>query len=245
MIKETIKDWIRKSLWALHLDVTQNLRYDRQTIAIMKRVLRKNSSCIDVGCHKGEMLELMLKFSPEGKHFAFEPLPHLYQNLKQMFQNNSKIAIFDVALWNEKGTTTFNYVVNAPAYSGIKERKYDKTPEIEVITVQTEKLDNLIPVTQKIDLIKIDVEGGELGVLQGATETITRNKPFIVFESGIGASDYYDTQPKQIFSLLENCGLSVSVMQDFLKNKPPLSLSEFETQFHQQINYYFIAHPKR
>ena len=77
------KDLIRKILKILHFDLTKNQQYDRATQQIMKRVIRSNSNCIDVGCHKGEMLDLMLKYAPKGNHFAFEPIPDYYKQLKQ------------------------------------------------------------------------------------------------------------------------------------------------------------------
>jgi len=86
-----IKTLIREVLTKLKIDLTKNLKYDRFTIHIMKLVLNKNSNCIDVGCHKGEMLDLMLKYAPEGKHFAFEPIPYLYNNLKNKFSEKAEI----------------------------------------------------------------------------------------------------------------------------------------------------------
>ena len=57
----------------------------------MKKVIKPQSNCIDVGCHKGEMLELMFKYSPKGKHFAFEPIPYLFERLKVNFGNKATI----------------------------------------------------------------------------------------------------------------------------------------------------------
>lgn len=49
--------------------------YDQQTVEVMRLVLENNSNCVDVGCHKGEILDEVIKLAPEGLHFAFEPLP--------------------------------------------------------------------------------------------------------------------------------------------------------------------------
>ncbi len=160
-----IKSFIRKILTVCRIDLTKNLKYDRLTINIMKIILEKDSNCIDVGCHKGEMLDLMLKFSPDGAHHGFEPIPVLFDKLNDKYSKKAKIL--PQALSDEKGSTTFNYVKNAPAYSGIKKRHYDiKNPDIEQINVDLDKLDNLIDEGFKVDLIKIDVEGAELGVLK-------------------------------------------------------------------------------
>ncbi|MBX7242621.1 MAG: FkbM family methyltransferase [Bacteroidia bacterium] len=244
MLKEKIKDAVRKILWVLHIDITQNLRYDRQTIAVMKKVLKPESNCIDVGCHKGEMLDLMLQYAPQGKHFAFEPLPNLYKKLTERYRQFPNVTVSDIALCDEKGSTSFHYVVNAPAYSGIKQREYKKAPQIEVITVQTDKLDHVISVSQPVHFIKIDTEGGEYGVLKGAKALISRNKPVIIFECGIGASDYYETKPGEVFQLLRDCNLNVTTLQQFVKGGLPLTLSEFENQYYQKINYYFVAYPQ-
>ena len=83
-------------------------------------------------------------------------------------------------------------VKNAPAYSGLNKRRYDtSTPDIEEIKVKLGVLDEIIPKDVVIDFIKIDVEGGEFGVLKGAQHLLKKHKPVIVFECGMGASDYY------------------------------------------------------
>ncbi len=237
-----IKEFARKALNVLHLDLTKNLKYDRLTKKLMSQYLTRNSNCIDVGCHKGEMLDLMLRFSPGGKHFAFEPIPEMFDNLKSKY--NGKAEILPYALSDKKGKTTFNYVKNAPAYSGIKKRKYDiDNPQITEIEVKLAKLDDVIPHDIKIDFIKIDVEGAELGVLKGGKEIISKNKPIVVFEFGLGASDYYGTEPADIYNLLVNeYGLNISNLKDFLNKKPPLTLKEFSDVYFNSGEYYFVAH---
>jgi hypothetical protein len=63
----------------------QNASYDRQTVEVMSHVLRRNSNCIDVGAHVGDILRHMINISPLGKHYAFEPLPDLSQKLTESF----------------------------------------------------------------------------------------------------------------------------------------------------------------
>ncbi|MCQ2303836.1 MAG: FkbM family methyltransferase [Bacteroidales bacterium] len=235
-----IKDLVRESLMFFHIDLTQNLKYDRLTKAIMRTHLSSDSNCIDVGCHKGEILEMMLKYAPNGCHFAFEPIPYLFDDLKHKFQG--KATIYPYALSDEKGTTTFNLVKNAPAYSGIKQRHYDiDNPNIEIINVEKEALDNLLGDTP-IDFIKIDVEGGEFGVLKGAKDILKKNLPIILFECGKGASDYYGTQPVDLFNYLtEEIGLRIFTLEEFIKNGKHLNQTEFADCFESQKEYYFTA----
>ena len=209
----------------------------------MSSIISNNSNCIDVGCHKGEILNFIIELAPNGKHFAFEPIPELYNHLKSNF---SDVKIFPFALSDRNGKASFNYVKNAPAYSGIKKRKYAiENPDINEIEVDVKKLDDIIPENTTISLIKIDVEGAELGVLKGAKKILSKNKPYIIFEFGLGASEFYNTQPEDIYNLLvSEVGLQISTLQDWLKKKDSLDSTEFKKCFHTNCDYYFIAHPQ-
>lgn len=238
------KNTIRSAFNLLHLDITKNLEYDRLTKAIMKKTIKSDSNCIDIGCHKGEILDIILKYSPKGSHFGFEPLPHLYNELKSKYNNVATILPF--ALADENGSSTFQYVKNAPAYSGIKKRKYDiDNPEIEEIEVEIKRLDEIIPKDLKIDFIKIDVEGAELGVLLGSEAILRKYKPTIIFEFGLGASDFYKTTPKDMFDLLTmETGLQIYLLKSFINNDKPLTYKEFDGFFNSNKEYYFIASSK-
>jgi FkbM family methyltransferase len=233
---------LKKIVKSLPFDFTRNQQYDTQTRQIFQQILTTRSNCIDVGCHKGEMLDLMLAQATQGEHFCFEPLPDLFAGL--LAKNYpSNCHFFDLALSNQTGETTFNYVISNPAYSGLLRRQYDRPNEEDTqITVKTALLDDIIPPNVTIDLIKIDVEGAEMLVLQGATELLKRCKPIVVFEHGLGASDVYGTQPSDLYDLLTECGLKVSLLKRFLRNEKPLTKSEFEKQYFERLNYYFIAY---
>ena len=237
------KDLIRSTLNFLHLDLTKNLEYDRLTKLIMKIVINRDSNCIDVGCHKGEILDSMIRLSPGGRHYGFEPIPLLFNQLKVKYEN--KAAIYPFALSDRNGTSTFQFVKNAPAYSGIIKRKYDiEVPDIEEITVELKTLDEVIPPEIKIHFIKIDVEGGEFAVLKGAKQLIKRSKPVIVFECGLGASDYYGTKPADIYNFIAaEAGLKISLLKSFIQATAPMTLMEYEMYFNSGKEYYFIAHP--
>ncbi|MFZ4400789.1 MAG: FkbM family methyltransferase [Bacteroidales bacterium] len=237
-----LKHNIRAILNFLHLDITKNLEYDRLTKLIIKRVVKKDSVCIDIGCHKGEILDLILQQSPMGGHYGFEPIPLLYKKLIDNYSPENYILPY--AIGENPGKASFQYVKNAPAYSGLQKRKYAvKNPEIEEIEVEIIPLDNIIPSSIKIDFIKIDVEGAEYGVLKSAKRIIRENKPIIIFECGLGASDFYGTKPEEVFNFLTSNSLKISILKSWLKNKSPLSLNEFCDLYIKNKEYYFIAHP--
>ncbi|MDZ4758051.1 MAG: FkbM family methyltransferase [Bacteroidota bacterium] len=237
----TVKDLIREILIQLRLDLTKNLKYDRLTRIIIQRTVNQKSVCIDVGCHKGEILDLILKEAPKQKHYGFEPIPILYHNLLTKYKDQAHI--FNCALSDQQGETTFNYVKNAPAYSGIKQRKYAvEKPDIETLQVKLEKLDDIIPDNEKIDLIKIDVEGGEFNVLKGAVKVIQKSKPYIIFETGLGASEYYGTKPEELYDFFENeLQSKIYTLQNWIDCKAALSKVDFLKLYNTNAEYYFIA----
>lgn len=238
----SFKNLLRSAFNFIHLDVTKNLEYDRLTKLVIKKVVTPNANTIDVGCHKGEILDMILAISPNGKHFGFEPLPHLNKNLQEKYKG--KATILPYALSDTEGTSTFNFVKNAPAYSGIKKRKYaTDNPDVEEIEVELKRLDEVIPTDIKIDLIKIDVEGAEFMVLKGAKELLLKNKPAIIFECGLGASEFYGTNPVELYTYLtKEVGLKLSLLKSFIHNKPALTQQEFETCYNTNKEYYFIAY---
>lgn len=238
-----LKTLIRKLLIATHLDLTKNLEYDRLTDVILKQILKENSNCIDVGCHKGEILASILKVAPKGKHFGFEPIPYLYNYLIEHYSNTA--IIFPYALSDIEGKSKFNIVRKDPAFSGLKVRHYDfENPDIEEIIVETKRLDDLIPQNMKIDFIKIDVEGNELAVLKGAEFTLKNSKPIIIYENGLGASDYYGTQPLDVYNFLtNNIGLKIATLKMFKNKQGSLSADEYYRIYTNNKDYYFIAFP--
>lgn len=229
-------------MFALGLDLTQNQRMDRLTYRIIRGHLKPGSDGIDVGCHKGEVLEWFLKFAPQGKHIGVEPIPQLFERLKAQFAGTD-CTFYNCALAAETGETEFVYVPEAPAYSGLRERDYDgKHVHPQRIPVHMRRLDDIVPADRRIDLLKIDVEGGELGVLQGAVETLRRHRPLVIFEHGKGASDRYGTSPAMIWDLFAQVDMSLYTLADYLEKRIPLTLTRFEAEFEAGANYYFVAY---
>ncbi len=240
-MKETIKRILRQLLIKLGIPATKNIRYDIYTERIFKTVLKPDSNCVDIGAHKGEILELFLKLAPHGVHAAFEPIPAMYKNLLAHF--GQRVKIFPFALSSETGETQFNVVLDDPAYSGIKQREYKKADvKIEKIKVDMRKLDDvLMERSFKIDLIKIDVEGGEFDVLKGSAHILQNDKPILVFECGRGASEFYGTKPEELYNFLHKLHYSIRSLGSFVKDQKPMSQVDFVKSFQDRTDYYFVA----
>jgi len=239
-LQERVRTAYWRLLMRLNIEVERDIRYDLETIDVMRRMLKKDSNCIDVGCNRGDLLREILKLAPQGTHYAFEPIPELFKGLTALFP---KVNISNVALSDTKGVTTFYDVVSCRAYSGLQGRHLEQTEDVRQITVPTDRLDDIVPADVPIRLIKVDVEGAELLVLRGAVNTIRRNKPVIIFEHGLGGAEFFNSTPRDIYDLLvKECDLRISVMKDWLRHRPPLTREQFTSQFEQHKNYMFMAH---
>jgi FkbM family methyltransferase len=240
-MKSQIKKLLRQVLIRLGIPLTKNIAYDIATEKILNQVLKPDSCCVDIGAHKGEILDVFIANSPAGKHTGFEPIPNLCLSLKEKYQG--KADIFPFALSDEIGTTTFNLVLDDPAYSGLKQRRYKtENPRIETIPVEVRTLDGVMAARDfKVALMKIDVEGGELGVMRGAQEILTKDKPILIFECGKGASEFYGTQPEDVYGFLTHHSYFIFTLDGFLKGDRPLSMNDFVSCFHDGKEYYFVA----
>jgi FkbM family methyltransferase len=223
---------------------SRNDVYDELTAAIMQRTLRPTSNCVDVGSHGGVILDEMLRLAPGGWHLAFEPLPHLAAALRRKYAGRDNVIVHELALSNIAGEVTFHANRTHPAMSGFERR--DDTGEhdhVERLQVRTERLDALLPPDRRVDLIKIDVEGAESLVLEGARECLTRDRPIVVFEHGEPSRVSYGAGPGRVFDLLAGCGLAVSLLDAYLKGGAPLSRDGLAQQVDRGLNFYFVAHP--
>jgi len=215
-----------------------NAKYDRWTRQVIARVLSADSNCIDVGAHAGEVLRDIVAAAPRGHHMAIEPLPDFAATLRDRYE---AVEVLQVALSDSEGTKEFFHVVNAAAYSGLKLREFDRPDEsVEKIDVRVCRLDEIVPTSRVIRFVKIDVEGGELGVLRGGSRTLKANRPYIAFEHGAVASSAYGASSEEIYDLLvDETGLKISLLSDWLDGRPALSRQSFI----DQKNFFFLAHP--
>ena len=222
------------------LHIPLNELYDTLTHQIIAETVRPGTIGIDVGAHIGELLRSIVAAAPEGRHVAVEPIPGLAAVLRAEFPT---VSVHEVALAADSGVNVeFHHVVSNPSYSGLLERRYDRPNEtVELIQVKTARLDDIVPEHEVVSLIKIDVEGGELGVLQGSSRILS-TRPVVVFEHGLGASDHYGSTPSDIWQLFDSASMRISLLDAFLSGGPSLSEEELNRQFYDSVNYYFVAH---
>jgi len=157
-----LKEWIR----------------GRKDIRILKYLINKEKNSIDVGAYKGVYTYFLAKYSK--KVYAFEPNPKSYKILKKTV--NKKVEVLPYALSNKSSFDLLKIPKGRKGYSNqggsIRNVKLDKN--FGKLKVETKKIDDLK--LKNIGFIKIDAEGVELKVLNGAKKLIQKYKPTLLIE---------------------------------------------------------------
>lgn len=207
---------------------------------LMKRALSPSSNCIDIGCHLGSMLSKILKLAPEGNHLVFEPTPHKAQWLKQKFP---EIMVLEMALGDTSGEATFYQNATRSGFSGLRSPKKADDSVLEY-TVRVEQLDKIVDLQMPIDFIKVDVEGGELSVLRGATQIIGLHSPLLLFEcTKLGLSNF-EFEPIEVFEFLTQRQYQIFLLKDLLDRGSSLDYQQFERAMQYPFQAFnFVAVP--
>ena len=182
-------------------------RIDNERLRLLLAfTLQVDSACIDIGSNHGSALADMVELAPEGKHMAFEPIPELAQDLRRRFP---RVDVVQGALADARGTTRFSHVVNEDGLSGLKDRDLAAGHSIRHFDVDVMRLDDVVPAELVPRLVKIDVEGAERQVLEGALGTLRRHRPVLWFEHGHVQASFYGTTSNDVWDLLADVGYRI------------------------------------
>ncbi len=135
----------------------------------------------DVGANTGSYALLCQQINPNSQIFCFEPHPQTFSLLQKQVQNNKNIKTLNLALSNKSGKLAlYDYQDNrnsrhATLCQDVIETVANQTSinfEVPVSTVDEIIIEQRL---KKIHLLKVDVEGHDLQVLQGAKSAIANN----------------------------------------------------------------------
>ncbi|MCP1384365.1 FkbM family methyltransferase [Runella salmonicolor] len=145
------------------------------------------ASVIDVGANIGQFTGAICRFFPNTKVFSFEPLPECYDQLVLNVKDNKNITPFNIALSDFNGNLKFNknnltYASSALDITDYQKDKIPQTGTFSTITVACAKLDELDLPILRPTLLKLDVQGLEKKVLDGANKFI-KNVDYILIET--------------------------------------------------------------
>jgi FkbM family methyltransferase len=212
----------------------QGRNYDRDTIRVARIALAHNPNFVDAGAHLGTVLKKLLAVKSSGKQYAFEPLPSFAESLRNRFP---RVHVEAIALADYEGHAEFNYIIDDPANSSLFRRTERETnKKVARISVPVKRLDDCIPENIAIGFMKIDVEGGELALLNGASRILKHDKPVVVVECA-------SARLSDLVPVFEAAGMRVHLLVDYLSGTLRPS-NELLRIARERGEYYFVATPQ-
>jgi FkbM family methyltransferase len=202
-MKKTIIKGFKKFLNNLGITpyVYYTYKYNNPLAFKKKMVGNKKITIFDVGAHDGRTIDLYKKHFPKSNIFSFEPTPKTFEVLVRKSSKHENVKIFNEALTDYIGTTDFHLNHSSLTNSILKSSdiKYNLSNVYETkekITVKANTIDNfcLENKVDKIDLLKIDVQGADLQVLKGA-ENMLKNKKIELIFIEVEFVQVYQNQP--------------------------------------------------
>ncbi len=150
--------------------------FEPESVALLKKFLKKGMKCIDAGANTGFYSCIMASIVGEhGKVYAFEPMPSNFQMLQRNVSENRFDSIVDchnIACSDIQGTIEGTMVSNMYVVGDIDGG--------EKVKIATERVDDIV--NEKIDFIKIDIEGHEPSAIRGMAQIIAKYRPIILSE---------------------------------------------------------------
>jgi FkbM family methyltransferase len=149
--------------------------YEREKRQAFERSLKSGDVLYDIGANVGFYTVLGSSIvGPEGAVYAFEPMPRNLEFLRRHVAINrlENVRVIDAAVSDREGTATFDDSQH-PSMGSLSESGS--------LTVRTLRIDDLVSAGEirPPTVVKIDVEGAEGLVLEGAAETLRTHKPAV------------------------------------------------------------------
>lgn len=195
-----------------------------------------DATVIDVGANLGAITLPFAQRVPFGKVFAFEPSHYAFAKLKRNLELNPTLAKRIVAIQSfVSSTTSARPELTAYASWNVAETKIGSHPihggtlkstdGVEAITLDDFARSNAV---ERVSVIKIDTDGHELDVLQGATHLLSSMRPTVVFElgrylmaeRGVSFASYWDYFARLDYDMVSPSGRTILTPQNYARHVP-------------------------
>lgn len=216
-----VKYWYSKLRGTLELEMK-----------ILGLIVRKNDRVIDIGGNRGVYAYQLCQLG--AKVEVFEPNPACLEVLSAWAANKPNIAVHPVALSSQAGSANLHIPIDT---AGVE---HDASASLEhgdfalardaFVTLQT--LDSYQ--FENVSFIKIDVEGHECSVIEGAIATLASSKPALLIE----IEQRHNSRPiAEIFKMILGNGFQGF----FISNNALLPIKDFDVAYHQAPQNFGVA----
>jgi FkbM family methyltransferase len=181
--------------------------YEPAVVSVLEKNVQPDWVILDIGAHIGYFTLLAAKLAPQGKVFAFEPVNGLFQKLEHHLKDNNlqNVTAINAAVSAIESTTTI--YVSDDENTGMSSLQQPENFSGKTESIKTISIDSWFQ-QDRLNLVKIDVEGNELNVLKGMRQTIEKYKPALIIEVNPATLAYFKLTPADIFNYMQGLGYS-------------------------------------
>ncbi|ABS62943.1 methyltransferase FkbM family [Parvibaculum lavamentivorans DS-1] len=201
--------------WFAHFFKAFFYQYHREFGVQIANLLPADGVVIDVGAHSGQFAKLFGRLVPQGAVYAFEPSAYALSILRPVlrWRGFRNVRVVPFGLSDKKGSEVLNLPMKKSgtvgfgnAHIGAETRPVAIAQQIGLIT-----LDDFVAREglEKVDFIKVDIEGWEVNFLRGALGTIGRFRPILLLEVMEHTLTRVGASPGEIFDLLAPLGYRI------------------------------------
>jgi len=164
----------------------------------IKRMGISHPVIFDVGAHKGETVSRYRALFPDSSIYCFEPFPDNVKILRSRFSSDPSVHIYESAVSDVNGKKTF-FVNENDATSSLlprtkdERRYYSKTADsLCTIDVDALTIDEILQKNgiDQIDILKFDIQGGELLALRGAEKALQESRVSVIYTETLFVPHY-------------------------------------------------------
>jgi FkbM family methyltransferase len=159
--------------------------YEDEINKLIRISLKPGGIALDIGANIGlQSIRMSQCAGSDGKVYAFEPLAHLQKKFNKNVELNNagNVKLFPFALSDNESESDFNINKNTWNQGAFSLSSQNTGTETQRVFIKTADEVAEIKALDRLDLIKIDVEGFEYQVLKGLHQTLKKYKPRIIFE---------------------------------------------------------------
>ncbi len=206
--------------------------FDRSERALLRRVLTPGMTVVDIGANIGAYSRFLAGLvGAQGKVIAFEPAPDVFRRLQENIAGLPQVEPIHAAVGSDSG----EIVLYESDELNVDHRVYDTGENRRQTRVRCWALDDYLQSTQRVDLIKIDVQGFELRALRGAERVLKSNAGIVVllefWPHGLRAAG--DRPAALVDYLSKECGFLLYGLEggNRLRSFDPTTLNEHPSSY--------------
>jgi FkbM family methyltransferase len=177
--------------------------FKKDAFMVQKELMagKRVNTIFDLGANRGEVLARYLECFPSSSIYAFEPFPGSFDILKDRFGSVGSVHLHPLAVACSEGLRQLYVNRNVDTNSLLKPRATGLSSDKQVknksvLDIQSTSLD-LFCTSEKIgyiDILKMDIQGGELEALKGGVNLLRENKIGLIYSEAFFVKQY-ESQP--------------------------------------------------